>query len=71
MAVHQEGNLTGTGESHAHVPKDKSSGENTDLSEQRLLAGTQEAKGEFSTFGRKNSNSGGLQGCSGVMQLEN
>ena len=71
MAVHQEGNLTGTGEGYAYVPKDKTSGENTDLSGQRLLAGTQEAKGEFSIFGRKNRNSGGLQGCSGEMQVEN
>lgn len=53
------------------MPKDKPSGKKTDLTEQRLLDGTQEEKGEFSTFGRKGGNSGGLQGCSEVMQMEN
>lgn len=60
MAIHQEGNFTGTREGHAHVPKGKPSRKKTDLAEQRLLAGTQEEKGEFSTFGKKGSNLGGL-----------
>lgn len=71
MAIHQEENFTGTGEGHVHVPKDKPSGKKIDLAEQILLSGIQEEKREFSTFGRKGGNSGGLQGWFEVMQVEN
>lgn len=47
MNIHQEGNLTGTGEGHAHVPKGKPSGKKTDLAKQSLLAGIQVKKKNF------------------------
>jgi len=45
--------LKGTGAGHPHVPKDEPAGKKTSLAEQRALAGTQEKKGEFMTFGRR------------------
>jgi len=53
LDILQEGNVKGAGAGHAHVPKDKMVGKTTGLAEQGALAGTQEEKGEFITFGRR------------------
>jgi len=52
LEILQDGNLKGTGAGCPHVLKDELAGKKTSLAEQRVLAGTQEKKGEFIIFGR-------------------
>ena len=53
LDILQEENLQGAGAGCPYVPKDELAGKKAGLAEQRTLAGTQEKKREFMTFGRR------------------
>lgn len=56
---------------HAHVPKDEPAEKNTSLAEQRGGTQGKKKKGSLWPLEEGEGNSGGLQGCHGVMQGKN